>query len=202
MQFTALENNNCIPVQTKVKLLEASEANGVHVFPLTSSRIEWVWLHWSEYLKASEEFEVWLSKHQRSLDVRIELQLGLKEKLWQVDHQRVVLSDIHGQAGLLERLLDEAAALHNRTQDPSVEAQAQERLQEAYNDVRDRAEVRTAHILASGFSGGGIQNAGMLLLLSPDLYHCLYRSLHLPALSVSLRWKPAITQHCIRQRMH
>lgn len=107
----------------------------------THSRIEWVWLHWSEYLKAYEEFELWLTRQQRSLDVGVELQLGLKEKLWQVDQQRVVVSDIHGQALLLERLLDEAAALHNRTQDPSVEPQAQETLQEAYNDIRDRAEV-------------------------------------------------------------
>ncbi|XP_045918592.1 nesprin-3 [Micropterus dolomieu] len=106
------------------------------------SRIEWVWLHWSEYLKAYEEFELWLTKQQRSLDVGVELQLGVKEKLWQVDQQRVVVSDIHSQAALLERLLDEAAALHNRTQDPSVEPQAQERLQEAYNDVRDRSEER------------------------------------------------------------
>ncbi|XP_034713549.1 nesprin-3 [Etheostoma cragini] len=106
------------------------------------SRIEWVWLHWGEYLKACEEFELWLTRQQRALDVRVELQLGVKEKLWQVDQQRVVLSDIHGQAALLERLLDEASALHNRTQDPSVEPQAQERLQEAYNDVRDRAEER------------------------------------------------------------
>uniref|UniRef100_A0A8D0ACJ3 Spectrin repeat containing, nuclear envelope family member 3 n=1 Tax=Sander lucioperca TaxID=283035 RepID=A0A8D0ACJ3_SANLU len=105
------------------------------------SRIEWVWLHWGEYLKACEEFELWLTRQQRGLDVGVELQLGVKEKLWQVDQQRVVVSDIHGQAALLERLLDEAAALHNRTQDPSVEPQAQERLQEAYNDVRDRAEV-------------------------------------------------------------
>ncbi|TKS86212.1 Gamma-aminobutyric acid receptor subunit rho-2 GABA(A) receptor subunit rho-2 GABA(C) receptor [Collichthys lucidus] len=104
------------------------------------SRIEWVWLHWSEYLKAYEEFELWLTRQQRSLDVRVELQLGVKEKLWQVDQQRVAVSDVHNQATLLERLLDEAAALHNRTQDPSVEPQAQERLQEAYNDVRDRAE--------------------------------------------------------------
>lgn len=109
---------------------------------LTPSRIEWVWLHWSEYLKAYEEFELWLTKQQRSLDVAVELQLGVKEKLWQVDQQRVVVSNIHGQASLLERLLDEAAALHNRTQDPSVEPQVQMRVQEAYNDVRDRAEVR------------------------------------------------------------
>lgn len=127
--------------------MEESEPDGVRVCHPTSSRIEWVWLHWSEYLKASEEFEAWLSKQQRSLDARIELQLGVKEKLWQVDQQRVVVSDIHAQAGLLERLLDEAAALHNRTQDPSVEDQAQKRLQEAYNDVRDRAKVRAAHIL-------------------------------------------------------
>uniref|UniRef100_A0A3B4VGI9 Spectrin repeat containing, nuclear envelope family member 3 n=1 Tax=Seriola dumerili TaxID=41447 RepID=A0A3B4VGI9_SERDU len=106
------------------------------------SRIEWVWLHWSEYLKAYEEFELWLIRQQRSLDVGVELQLDVKEKLWQVDQQRVTVSDIHGQAALLERLLDEAAALHNRTQDASVEPQAQERLQEAYNDVRDRAEER------------------------------------------------------------
>ncbi|XP_011616901.1 nesprin-3 isoform X2 [Takifugu rubripes] len=111
------------------------------------SRIEWVWLHWSEYLQASEEFEAWLSKQQRQLDVSLELQLGVKEKLWQVDQQRVVVSDIHGQAALLERLLDEAAALHNRTQDPSMEPQAQERLQEAYNDVRDRAKERLALLL-------------------------------------------------------
>lgn len=100
-----------------------------------------MWLHWSEYLKAYEEFEQWLTKQQRGLDVRVELQLGVKEKLWQVDQQRVVTSDIQSQAALLERLLDEAAALHNRTQDPSVDPQAQERLQEAYNNVRDRAEV-------------------------------------------------------------
>lgn len=112
------------------------------MFDLTHSRIEWVWLHWSEYLKAYEEFELWLTRQQRSLDVRVELQLGVKEKLWQVDQQRVVVSDIQSQATLLERLLDEAAALHNRTQDPSVEPQAQERLQEAYNNVRDGAEVR------------------------------------------------------------
>lgn len=106
------------------------------------SRIEWVWLHWSEYLKAYEEFELWLARQQRSLDVGVELQLGVREKLWQLDQQRVMVSDIHSQAALLERLLDEAAALHNRTMDPSVEPQAQERLQEVYNELRDAAEVR------------------------------------------------------------
>uniref|UniRef100_A0A8D3AY95 KASH domain-containing protein n=1 Tax=Scophthalmus maximus TaxID=52904 RepID=A0A8D3AY95_SCOMX len=106
------------------------------------SRIEWVWLHWSEYLKAYEEFELWLARQQCVLEAGVELQLGVKEKLWQVDQQRVVVSNIDGQAVLLERLLDEAAALHNRTQDPSVEPQVQERLQEAYKDVRDRAEER------------------------------------------------------------
>ncbi|KAM4724352.1 nesprin-3 isoform 2-T2 [Anableps anableps] len=108
------------------------------------SRIEWVWLHWNEYLKAYEEFEVWLAKQRCSLDLSVELQLGLKEKLWQVDQQRVMVSDVKNQVALLDRLLDEAAVLHDRTQDPSVDAQAQQRLQEDYRDVQDRAEERLA----------------------------------------------------------
>ncbi|XP_055720695.1 nesprin-3-like [Salvelinus fontinalis] len=106
------------------------------------SRIEWVWLHWSEYLKAYEEFEMWLVIVRRSLEPEVELQLGVKEKLWQVDNQRILLSDVQNQALLLERLVDEAAALHNRIQDPSVDQEAQERLQLAYNSIRDKAEER------------------------------------------------------------
>ncbi|XP_038163146.1 nesprin-3 isoform X3 [Cyprinodon tularosa] len=106
------------------------------------SRIEWVWLHWSEYLKAYEEFEVWLTKQRRSLDKNVELQLGPKEKLWQLDQHRVMVSDVDSQVALLERLLDEAAALHGRTQDQSVDKQAQQRMQEDYNNIRDRARER------------------------------------------------------------
>ncbi|XP_035235597.1 nesprin-3 isoform X1 [Anguilla anguilla] len=108
------------------------------------SRIEWVWLHWSEYMKACEDFELWLVKMRRALEPELELQLGLREKLWQQDHHRVLLSDAHAQAPLLERLLDEAATLHNRTQDPSVDVDAQEGLQEAYNQIKDRAQERVS----------------------------------------------------------
>ncbi|XP_016428183.1 nesprin-3 isoform X1 [Sinocyclocheilus rhinocerous] len=106
------------------------------------SRIEWVWLHWSEYLKAYEEFGMWLEKMHRSLEPLLEMQLGLQEKLWQVDHLRVLHSDIQAQAQFLERLLDEAAALFNRTEDPSVDEKAQLGLQDAYDHIRDRAQER------------------------------------------------------------
>ncbi|XP_062378753.1 nesprin-3 isoform X2 [Sardina pilchardus] len=106
------------------------------------SRIEWVWLHWNEYLKAHEEFQTWLDKLQRSLEVAPELQPGVREKLWQVDHAQLTQCDVEAQAPLLERLLDEAAGLHNRTEDPSVDPERQEALQEAYSDVRDKAEER------------------------------------------------------------
>ncbi|MEQ2291134.1 hypothetical protein AMECASPLE_010308 [Ameca splendens] len=106
------------------------------------SRIEWVWLHWIEYLKAYGEFELWLTKQRRLLDLKVELQLGLKEKLWQLEQQRVMVSHVNNQAALLERLLDEADVLHGRTEDPSVNAQARQRLQEDYNDVRDQAKER------------------------------------------------------------
>ncbi|MEQ2177844.1 hypothetical protein GOODEAATRI_007820 [Goodea atripinnis] len=77
-----------------------------------------------------------------ALEARLrETELGLKEKLWQLDQQRVMVSDVNNQAALLERLLDEADVLHGRTEDPSVNAQAQQRLQEDYNDVRDQAKT-------------------------------------------------------------
>ncbi|CAM4648070.1 unnamed protein product [Leuciscus chuanchicus] len=108
------------------------------------SRIEWVWLHWSEYLKAHEEFGIWLERMHRALEPLLEMQLGLQEKLWQVDHLQVLHSDIQAQAQFLERLLDEAGTLFNRTEDPSVNEQAQQGLQDAYNHIRDRAQERLA----------------------------------------------------------
>ncbi|XP_061749861.1 nesprin-3 [Nerophis ophidion] len=130
--------------QAKLKDLKSSWEETCTYTIHCHSRIEWVWLHWSEYLKAYEEFMLWLMKQQCSLDVTLELQLGLKEKLWQVDQQRVMVSDIRGQAALLERLLDEAAALHNRIQDPCVDPKTQERLQGAYSDITTKAEERLA----------------------------------------------------------
>ncbi|KAK2878972.1 hypothetical protein Q8A67_019763 [Cirrhinus molitorella] len=106
------------------------------------SRIEWVWLHWSEYLKAHEEFGMWLEKMHKALEPLLEMQLGLQEKLWQVDHLRVLHSDIQSQAQFLERLLDEAAALFNRTEDPSVDEKAQQGLQDAYDHIQVRAQER------------------------------------------------------------
>ncbi|XP_070403256.1 nesprin-3 isoform X3 [Nothobranchius furzeri] len=131
-------------VTTKVKELKSLWDETCTYIVHCHSRIEWVWLHWSEYLKAYEEFQLWLEKQRCVLHVDLEHQLDLKEKLWQVDQQQVVLSDIHSQGALLERLLDEAAALHSRIQDPSVDLQAQQKLQEDYRDVRDRAKDRLA----------------------------------------------------------
>lgn len=84
---------------------------------------------------------MWLVKVQRVVEPQLELQLGLREKLWQVEHHRVICSDVKAQEPLLERLLDEASALYNRTQDPSVDEQTQNALQEAYSNIYARAEV-------------------------------------------------------------
>ncbi|KPP72116.1 nesprin-3-like [Scleropages formosus] len=110
------------------------------------SRIEWVWLHWGEYLKAHEEFGLWLSRMHCMLEPQLELQLDAREKLWQLDHHRVILSDVQGQAVLLERLLDEALALHGRTEDPSVGPKALQELQGAYDEIRNKAQERVAQL--------------------------------------------------------
>ncbi|XP_006839607.1 PREDICTED: nesprin-3 [Chrysochloris asiatica] len=106
------------------------------------SRIEWVWLHWSEYLLARDEFYRWFQKMLVTLEPHVELQLGLKEKQWQLSHAQVLLHNVDNQAVLLDRLLEEAAALFNRIGDPSVDEDAQKRMKAEYDAVKVKAQDR------------------------------------------------------------
>ena len=105
------------------------------------SRIEWVWLHWSEYLLARDEFYRWFQKMTVVLEPPVELQLGLKEKQWQLSHSQVLLHNVDSQAVLLDRLLEEAASLFNRIGDPSVDEDAQKRMKAEYDAVKAKAQV-------------------------------------------------------------
>ncbi|XP_041902895.1 nesprin-3 isoform X5 [Corvus kubaryi] len=106
------------------------------------SRIEWVWLHWSEYLKAQDEFYTWIHNMRVTLEPDIELQLGLKEKQWQLGHAQVLQNDVLNQSVLLERLLDEAASLFSRIGDPSVDEDAQKKMSVEYEGIRQEAQNR------------------------------------------------------------
>ncbi|KAM9292066.1 nesprin-3 isoform 2-T5 [Morus bassanus] len=106
------------------------------------SRIEWVWLHWSEYLKAQDEFYAWIHNMRVTLEPDIELQLGLKEKQWQLSHAQVLLNDVLNQSVLLERLLEEAASLFNRIGDPSVDEDVQKKMSVEYEGIREEAQSR------------------------------------------------------------
>ncbi|KAM3671059.1 nesprin-3 isoform 2-T2 [Ammospiza maritima maritima] len=106
------------------------------------SRIEWVWLHWSEYLKAQNEFYTWIHNMRVTLEPDIELQLGLKEKQWQLSHAQVLQNDVLNQSVLLERLLEEAASLFSRIGDPSVDEDAQKKMRVEYEGIRQEAQNR------------------------------------------------------------
>ncbi|XP_041489204.1 nesprin-3 [Microtus oregoni] len=106
------------------------------------SRIEWVWLHWSEYLLAQDEFYRWFQKMVVALEPPVELQLGLKEKQWQLSHAQVLLHNVDNQAVLLDRLLEEAGSLFNRIGDPSVDEDAQKKMKAEYDAVKARAQHR------------------------------------------------------------
>ncbi|NWW05151.1 SYNE3 protein, partial [Oreocharis arfaki] len=106
------------------------------------SRIEWVWLHWSEYLKAQDEFYMWIHNMRVTLEPDIELQLGLKEKQWQLSHAQVLQNDVLNQSVLLERLLEEAASLFSRIGDSSVDEDAQKKMRVEYEGIRQEAQNR------------------------------------------------------------
>lgn len=107
-----------------------------------NSRIEWVWLHWNEYLKAQDEFYTWVHNMKVTLEPDIELQLGLKEKQWQLSHSEVLLNDVLNQSVLLERLLEEAASLFNRIGDPSVDEDVQKKMKVEYEGIKEIAQVK------------------------------------------------------------
>ncbi|XP_058693964.1 nesprin-3 isoform X2 [Poecile atricapillus] len=106
------------------------------------SRIEWVWLHWSEYLKAQDEFYTWIHNMRVTLEPDIELQLGLKEKQWQLSHAQVLQNDVLNQSVLLERLLEEATSLFSRIGDPSVDEDAQKKMRVEYEGIKQEAQNR------------------------------------------------------------
>ncbi|XP_061853519.1 nesprin-3 isoform X3 [Colius striatus] len=106
------------------------------------SRIEWVWLQWSEYLKVQDEFYTWIHNMRVTLEPDIELQLGLKEKQWQLHHAQVLLNDVLNHSGLLERLLEEADSLCSRIGDPSVDEDVQKKMRMEYEGIRDEAKRR------------------------------------------------------------
>uniref|UniRef100_A0A2R9AGF6 Nesprin-3 n=1 Tax=Pan paniscus TaxID=9597 RepID=A0A2R9AGF6_PANPA len=127
-------------ILARLKDIKAQWEETVTYMTHCHSRIEWVWLHWSEYLLARDEFYRWFQKMMVTLEPHIELQLGLKEKQWQLSHAQVLLHNVDNQAVLLDRLLEEAASLFNRIGDPSVDEDAQKRMKAEYDAVKAKAQ--------------------------------------------------------------
>ncbi|XP_003787067.1 nesprin-3 [Otolemur garnettii] len=129
-------------ILARLKDIKAQWEETVTYMTHCHSRIEWVWLHWSEYLLARDEFYRWFQKMTVTLEPPVELQLGLKEKQWQLSHAQVLLHNVDSQAVLLDRLLEEAASLFNRIGDPSVDEDAQKRMKAEYDTVKAKAQDR------------------------------------------------------------
>ncbi|NXX89833.1 SYNE3 protein, partial [Centropus bengalensis] len=106
------------------------------------SRIEWVWLLWSEYLKDQDEFYTWIYNMRMTLATDIELQHGLKEKQWQLSCAQILLNDVLNQSVVLERLLEEADCLFVRIGDPSVDENVQKKMRVEYEGIREEAQSK------------------------------------------------------------
>ncbi|XP_062406899.1 nesprin-3-like isoform X2 [Sardina pilchardus] len=133
-----------VQICTKLKELKALWEETSTYITHCHSRVEWVWLHWGEYLKAYEELWAWLLRARQVLAPEPELQLGSQEKLWQLEHHRVLLEDTQHHHAHLRRLLEEAEVLHVRTEDESVGPEARRDLEGAYNRVLEQAKERVS----------------------------------------------------------
>ncbi|XP_072130970.1 nesprin-3 isoform X1 [Mobula birostris] len=117
---------------------EDTQTNMVHCH----SRIEWVLLHWFEYLKAREDYFSWLVNMKRMLESDLELQLTLKEKKFQLSHHQTLLSSIFNQAALLERLFQESGSLFATTADETLNEKSQQELKASHEDLEQKAKQK------------------------------------------------------------
>ncbi|XP_078090714.1 nesprin-3 isoform X2 [Mustelus asterias] len=117
---------------------EDTQINMVHCH----SRLEWVLLHWSEYLKAREDYFIWLINIKQKLEPDFESQLGLKEKKLQLSHHTILLSNILNQATLLERLIQESGSLFAKTEDESFNEAAQQKLNADHEALEIKAKKK------------------------------------------------------------
>ncbi|XP_067848240.1 nesprin-3 isoform X2 [Heptranchias perlo] len=106
------------------------------------SRIEWVLLHWSEYLKARDDYFSWLMNMKQKLEPDLELQLGLKEKKLQLSHHRILLSNILNQAAVLDRLIQESGSLFEKTEDETLNEEAQQKLKAVHEELEIKAKKK------------------------------------------------------------
>uniref|UniRef100_UPI00398F471D nesprin-3 isoform X2 n=1 Tax=Pristiophorus japonicus TaxID=55135 RepID=UPI00398F471D len=129
---TALKQIKCLWEDTKTHMVHCH------------SRIEWVLLHWSEYLRAREDYFIWLLSLKQKLEPDLESQLGLKEKKLQLNHHRIVLSNISNQAALLQRLIQESASLFAKTQDGTLSEEAQHKLKADHEELEIKSKEKVA----------------------------------------------------------
>ncbi|XP_007908729.1 nesprin-3 [Callorhinchus milii] len=106
------------------------------------SRIEWVLLHWSEYLKAEGEYFSWFLNMKQKLEPNLELQLDLKEKQLQLSHHRILLSNIHNQSALLQRLAQERGSLFEKTKDPTLHEDIQRKVNAEHQELQRQAKEK------------------------------------------------------------
>ncbi|XP_077124844.1 nesprin-3 isoform X3 [Ranitomeya variabilis] len=133
-------------VQLKLAKIKGSLEETTTYMIHCHSRIEWVWLHWNEYLRARDEFTLWVHNVSLTLEPDVELQLGLKEKRWQYEQALVVMKDVLNQSRLVDRLLEEASSLYNRIGDPSVEESVQSAMMAEYIQIKKKAQERVERL--------------------------------------------------------
>ncbi|XP_072350573.1 nesprin-3 isoform X1 [Scyliorhinus torazame] len=139
------EKHEILKTLKRIKTMwEDTQINMVHCH----SRIEWVLLHWSEYLKAREDYFFWLMNIKQKLGSDLESQLDLKEKKLQLSHHTILLSNILNQAALLERLIQESGSLFAKTEDESFNEAVQQKLKADHEELEMIAKKKVLNLEA------------------------------------------------------
>uniref|UniRef100_UPI00398E76DD nesprin-1 n=1 Tax=Pristiophorus japonicus TaxID=55135 RepID=UPI00398E76DD len=99
------------------------------------SQLEWAVVQWNSYLESKRQLQQWMESMEQELSQGLEQQPDLKDKLSQLERYQSLLTDIEKHSVILNRLMDKARELLERTGDASFTEDAHLEMRTQFADI-------------------------------------------------------------------
>uniref|UniRef100_A0A4W3HCF8 Nesprin-1 n=1 Tax=Callorhinchus milii TaxID=7868 RepID=A0A4W3HCF8_CALMI len=122
-------------IQSQLQTLKDTWADVVSTSVKCHSHLEWVVAQWNSYLDGKNQLQQWMESLEQELSLELQQQPDLKEKLSELERSQSVLADVEKHSIMLNRLIEKARELLEKTGDPAFEEDAQLEMRTQFADI-------------------------------------------------------------------
>ncbi|KAG2468780.1 SYNE1 protein, partial [Polypterus senegalus] len=122
-------------IRSKLQELKDVWASVIMASMSCHSCLDWTVTQWTSFLEEKNQLQQWMDSVEQELSVPFQQQLGMKEKISQMERYRAILSDVENHASVLSRLEDKASEMLDKTGDASFERNEQIELRSQFHDI-------------------------------------------------------------------